>query len=248
MVTVPRPILVAAAFALFAAMPFAGSARAGDNPKTVIFSGIDLAPEGTVAIWSGGIYAFNGLANSGLFVRAFGGNAWYDYQAGVPFGEVDGDLAMADALVGYQFVQNNLRLGVSVGVDYQDHDLSPEDTGNSVRGDETGFKVIADVGTLVAGPWFFDVMGSYSTAFDTYWTRGRVGYEFGKLVIGPEGILFGNEGFDAHRIGGFVQFDMPVNGAFTRTTLAAGYEEHEDNGTFGGREGAYGTLNFAVAF
>ena len=108
--------------------------------------------------------------------------------------------------------------------------------------------VLGEVGTLTAGPWYFDLIGSYSTAFDTYWSRARIGYDCGRLVIGPEGILYGNSDFDAQRIGGFVQFDMPVAGAFTRTSLAVGYETTDDNGTFGGREGAYGTLNFAVAF
>jgi hypothetical protein len=219
-----------------------------EGPKTVVFTGVDLAPRDTVATWLGAIYAVNGLAHDSLYLRVLGAYAWYDYTSGAGLGPIDGRAALFDAQIGYQVVRSNIRAGLSIGVENQDFHLSPDDPGNRLRGSETGFKVMGDVGTLIARPWFFDVIGSYSTAFESYWVRGRVGYELWKIVIGPEVVFYGNSDFRAERVGGFFQFDVPVGHVFTRTSLSVGYEHTDDDNVFGGREGAYGTLNFAFAF
>ena len=135
-------VAVAAAALLGAAASFVSQAWA-DEPKTAIYTGVDVAPDDSVAIWSGSIYAFNGLGQSGVVLRTFGGHAWYEYTSGAGFGEIDGDLSVANALIGYQVVQSNVRAALSIGVDYQDHDLSPNDPSNPIRGSETGFH----------GPW-----------------------------------------------------------------------------------------------
>ena len=218
------------------------------EPKTVVFTGVDLAPRDTVATWGGAIHAFEGLTRDSLYVRVLGAHAWFDYTSGASLGTIDGTATLFDALIGYQVVRSNIRAGVAIGVENQNYHLSPDDPGNPIRGNETGFKVMGDIGTLVARPWFFDVIGSFSTAFESYWTRGRVGYEIGKVVIGPEVVFYGNSDFRAERIGGFLQFDLPMGHVFTRTSISAGHEQTGDDGFFGGREGAYGTLNFAFAF
>lgn len=244
----PSGAAVGAILALFAGSATVPEAAWANEPKTVLFTGVDVAPRDSVAVWGGAIYAFNGLGSDSVYLRAFGGHAWYEYTSGAGLGIIEGRAALFDAMIGYQVVRSNIRAALAVGVDYQDHDLSPNDPGNRIRGSETGFKVMGDVGTLKAAPWFFDLIGSYSTAFDSYWARGRVGYEVHKVVIGPEAVFYGNSDFEARRVGGFVQFDIPVGHVFTRTSIAAGHEQTDDNGIFGGRQGGYGTLNFAFAF
>lgn len=234
--------------ALLAANIASTEAASAQEPKTVVFTGVDIAPQDTVATWLGAIHAFNGLGHDGFYVRLLGAHAWYDYTSGGGLGTIDGRVALFDAQIGYQIVRSNIRAGLSMGIDNQDYDLSPDDPGNRIRGNETGFKIMGDVGTLVARPWFFDIIGSYSTAFDSYWARGRVGYEFRKIVVGPEVSFYGNSDFRADRVGGFVQFDLPIDHVFTRTSISVGHERTGDDGVLGGREGAYGTLNFAFAF
>lgn len=243
-----RKTVLCVSVALMAAGALSMRPATAAEPKTVVTTGVDISAHSSVATWLGGIYAFNGLGHDSVYLRVLGAHAWYDYTSGAGLGTIDGRVALADALLGYQIVRSNIRVGLAAGVEYQDYRLSPNDPGNKIRGSETGFKVMGDVGTLVAKPWFFDLIGSYSTAFDSYWSRGRVGYDIGNVVIGPEVVFYGNLDFNAERFGGFVQLDIPSKHHFTRTSLSLGYEKTGDSGVFGGREGVYGTLNFAFAF
>ena len=66
---------------------------------------------------------------------------------------------------------------------------------------------------------------NYSTAFDSYWARGRVGLNRGHMTFGPEFIAMGNDAFDAQRAGGFVMFDVSlVPNMPIEVTLSGGYQ------------------------
>jgi len=92
------------------------------------------------------------------------------------------------------------RFTTSVGIDWQDNRLSPEDADNPVSGSKTGFVIQADLETVEPKPIYVGLIGQYSTANRWYWSRARTGYAFGKVVVGPEGIVLGNIGFDAQRL------------------------------------------------
>jgi hypothetical protein len=69
------------------------------------------------------------------------------------------------------------------------------------------------------------VIGQYSTANKWYWSRARAGYAFGKVVVGPEGVVLGNIGFDARRGGGFVSFPLKINSNRSLwVTVSGGYQ------------------------
>lgn len=91
-------------------------------------------------------------------------------------------------------------------------------------------------------PLFLDVRGSYSTAFDTYWALGRIGYKTGMFTFGPEGAALGNLDYDQLRIGAFVMFNLFDTGLFL--TLSGGYADTDGIG--GG--GVYGTGNLVATF
>ena len=75
--------------------------------------------------------------------------------------------------------------------------------GNDVSGAETGLFVSGDFETIDPKPFYVGAMGQYSTAFEWYWSRAAASAtSSGKIVVGPEGIFFGNIGFDAQRAGG----------------------------------------------
>ena len=103
-------------------------------------------------------------------------------------------------MVGYQMMIPDYRFTTSVGIDWQDNRLSPEDADNPVSGSKTGFVIQADLETVEPKPIYVGLIGQYSTANRWYWSRARTGYAFGKVVVGPEGIVLGNIGFEGWRL------------------------------------------------
>jgi hypothetical protein len=226
----------------------------GDSYTTskVVFSGIDFADD-SVAGYTGIVVAANGnLGQDGLLFRAVGVNAQYEYDStigGAP-AIIDGDAWMLDAMVGYQWLRPGFRFGTYIGVEYQDHDLTPDDPTNSVNGDEVGFKVVGDFETDASSRLYLAALASYSTAFDTYWARGRVGLRHQDWIFGVEGGGSGNEGYDVQRIGGFVDLPLPMGPLTGRLTGYVGHQfaDDEDGFGLGGGEGVYGGVGYSFSF
>jgi len=223
-----------------------------------IVSGIDIT-EGSREGYTGVIGAFNGdLDRSGFLYRILGSYGSYEYDTIFPGPtpvSIDGDYLQGDIMLGYQIVSNGVSAAAYIGVDYQDHDLSPDDPGNPLRGSETGFKVALDIETqrYANAPVYAALDGAYSTAFDTYYVLGRLGMNFGKVAIGPEGMLLGDASGDAQRLGAFVLFDISFSPESVGTLSLSGGYQFVDNaddpiGRNYGEEGAYGTLKFTMAF
>lgn len=196
-------------------------------------------------------FALNGdLAREGFAVRLAGSMDSYSYDA---WREIDGDAWAVDAMLGYRWVRGDLTSGIFVGAEHQDHDLSPDDPFNAVRGDETGFKVAFDVKKHASAysPFYADLAASYSTAFDTYQVDGRIGFAVDRFIIGPEAWFLGDDSADAQRVGGFLKTELPpllFTSMRTELTLSAGYQFVDDDhgrSTFGD-EGAYGSLRLTT--
>jgi hypothetical protein len=129
-----------------------------------------------------------------------------------------------------------------------------------VRGHDTGAKFIGEIETQDEKPFYLDISGDYSTAFDTYFARVRAGAKFGgglpenQVAIGPEVSFTGDKSFDAQRAGGFILIPMQ----FTKNTnvkfiAAAGYQWVQETASGSGASragepGAYATFSFAVPF
>ena len=230
----------------------------GPAPGTkafVLFSGFDMVTDASYS-FQGLIVALNrDLSKDGFLLRLYGSHTDYEYNTtAVPGGKVDGDAWQGDAMIGYKISRGHIWAAAYIGVDYQNHDLTPDDTANPVRGSEVGFKVAADLATLrTETPLYFSLNGQYSTAFDSYWARARVGLNRGHMTFGPEVIALGNDAFDAQRVGGFLTFDVSLAPTMSfEVTLSGGYQFLDDkNGTSfgsGGGEGAYGGIVFVTLF
>lgn len=226
-----------------------------DSKAWVLFSGFDAVKDANYA-FQGLIYSFNrDIGRDGFVVRLYGSHVDYEYDSGGT--RTDGDGWQGDVMIGYKISRGHWWAAGYIGVDYQDHDLTPDDPANPVRGSEVGFKVAADIATLRQGtPIYFGLSGQYSTAFDSYWARARVGLNRDRFTFGPEAIALGSDSFDAHRIGGFLTFDlnlaprMPIE-----VTLSGGYQFLDGNGSgggfgggSGGGEGVYGGIVFVTVF
>lgn len=245
-----------AAVAIAPASAGGGSQLAPDATySTVIASGGEVARSASEG-YLGFYHALNrDLDRDGFIVRLLGTRGFYDYRDGSD--KFEGKYWQGDAMIGYQWVRGGIDIATYVGVDFQNYKVTPDDPFNKLRGSEAGFKVAVDIESNgnFNSPAYVAIAGSYSTAFDSYYALGRLGYTFGRVVIGPEAWLLGDETGDAQRLGGFLKFDIPLGGAALGSlALSAGYQFVSDTSSnnFGGgsrfgEEGAYGTLQFQVA-
>jgi Cellulose biosynthesis protein BcsS len=219
-------------------------AVAQTKTSTAIFFGADAGPSAN-AFYVGTVVAMNGdFGRDGVLVRALGVYGTYDYDAAV--GHVQGKYSLFDGMVGYQILRPGIRLAGYVGAEHQDHRLSPFDPNNPVVGGETGFKVAGDLTLGHGQPLFMILAGSFSTVFDTYWSRLRIGYTVNQISFGPEGWWSGKENSEEKRVGAFV--GVRVAGTPIEITASGGYHFNDKGGIFGNRDGAYGSLNVGFSF
>jgi hypothetical protein len=227
---------------------YARPSEAPTSERGVWFSGYDVVKDARY-VFDGVIVAFNGdMSRDGFALRVYGSHLDFDRNPG------DGREWQGDVMLGYLFHRSHVSGGIYVGADYQNVKLKPDDPTEKVRGTEIGFKVAGDVSTDREMPYYFSLHANYSTAFETYWARARAGLTRHKVAFGAEGIAFGDEGFDAQRLGGFVMFDLNLlPNRPIEVTLSAGHQFVSDTksgttGGIGGSEGTYGSVVFSLTF
>lgn len=213
------------------------------------WGGVSASPDAWYG-YLGATHAVHGdLYKDDWMIRGSVGGGNYDYDTtAVASGNVDSDVVAADLMVGYQhYFPTNAgtgkgRVSFYAGADFQDHDLDNFDASNSVRGNQFGAKALLEVIGDLTQHTSADVAGTYSTAFDTYWSRGRIGYNPGKVRIGPEVVFLGNDEFDQQRYGAF--FDRIVVSDNVWLSLSGGYANSRRRGDDGG----YGDVSLTVDF
>lgn len=217
------------------------------------YSGADFAKD-SFYTYSGAVVSLQrDLSKSGFVFQGFTGYGSYEYDSpGVPGGRVDGDVTQLAAMLGYLWVRPGAAIGIYMGADYHNYDLTPNDPFSAVNGSEVGFRVGGDI-RLIGERHYLTLEGYYSTAFDTYWSRARVGLNLGRVIIGPEAAAMGSVGYDAQRLGGFAMFKLDFFGTKNapELTINAGYQFLSDDGSVGssaGGEGAYVGFNLGFAF
>jgi hypothetical protein len=225
---VPNKKLLAA----FAAGMMLSSAAAKAESLSV-WTGADVAPNSYFA-YLGGVAALSGQAierEDGFLFRFGGGYGEYHYDTvAVSTGRVDANLTAGELMLGYSFFFANGSLGVYMGGNAERHDASPVDSGNSVRGTAGGLKGSADLKLTPMQNVSLGASGSYSSAFDSYWTHLDAGYDFGPFSFGPEATFLGNEGFNQSRFGAAIS---NVDIGFAMLRLYGGYAENRSRGADG---------------
>jgi opacity protein-like surface antigen len=205
-----------------------------------LYFGYDWTSHRSLAGYTGVLYAPQGMDKSGIRLSAFGlvGDYKYNGDIGESF---KGRFVSTDALVGWSNVFNNGAFTLQVGVNYQDHHVTPFDPNNSVQGAKAGFKVQGDVWVNPTERTLVYALGSYSTAFNTYYAVGRLGYDFlhNEVFFGPEVGGLGNDRTDQFRLGAHVS-DIKVGPA--KLTISGGWMRERNEGG-----GAYSmaTLDFS---
>lgn len=237
---------LSAARALAADMPVkAPVAAAAAIDYGNVYFGTDVNTNQGLVGYAGILYAPGGMDNSGLRLSVFGLGGKYRYNDDDPTTPTTfkGRFASVDALVGYSAVVNNGAATVAVGANYQHHEISPFDPSNPVQGDQVGFKVQGDFWVNPTERTVIVGIASYSTAFRTYYSIIRGGYDvFGLgFYIGPEVGALGNSRTDQQRVG-LALMDIPVAKRVSLTVSGGWLHERSE------RDGAYFTANLDFTF
>jgi len=219
--------------------------KAAPSPATIeygnLYYGIDWTSHRSIAGYMGLLYAPNGMHQSGIRLAAFGLVGRYKYHGGS--GEdFTGKFASLDGLVGWSNVFRNGAFTVSVGANYQDQRVKPFDPNNPVQGTKTGFKVQGDLWVNPTPRTLIYMLGSYSTAFDTYYAIGRLGFDFtgSRVFFGPEVGGLGNDRTDQLRVGSHLSGLMLGPG---KVTLSGGWMRERGEG-----DGWYAAANIDFSF
>ncbi|MFC3674921.1 cellulose biosynthesis protein BcsS [Ferrovibrio xuzhouensis] len=233
---------IAAAAALLAGGCFV-SAAAHAQDATVLFTGIDARDKSYYG-YVGAIHHLSGnLTDDSFLLRADGLYGQYDYQSSaVAGGKVDGDVRSFDVLGGYQKAFESFFLRGYAGLEFEDHSLSPDNVLDSNRGSDFGVKVMGQFETALTLPYYADLIASYGSAKERYWTRLRGGYNFSGYVVGPEALATGNDESSEQRLGAFL---MLTNLGQFGLTMSGGYSDTDENR---GGSSAYGTLELSTTF
>jgi hypothetical protein len=205
-----------------------------------VYFGFDTNSHHGLAGYAGILYAPTGMHQSGIRLSVFGLGGVYEYHGGSGE-EFKGRFASVDALVGYSHVFGNGAVTLAIGANYQNHRVRPFDPNNSVQGGELGFKVQADLWVNPTPVTLIYMLGSYSTAFNTYYAVGRLGYDFfgNQVFFGPEVGGLGNDRTDQVRVGAHVTGFRLGSG---RVTVSGGWLHERGEG-----DGAYasGSIDFS---
>jgi cellulose biosynthesis protein BcsS len=210
-----------------------------------VYFGTDANTNGGLVGYAGILYAPGGMDNSGLRLSVFGLYGKYRYSdedANSPT-TFKGRFASVDALVGYSAVVSNGAATLAIGANYQDQRVSPFDPNNPVQGDKLGFKVQGDFWVNLTEQSVMVGIASYSTAFNTYYSVLRGGYDFfGRgFYIGPEVGALGNARTDQQRVG-IAVIGIPVANRVS-LTVSGGWLHERDQ-----RDGAYVSANLDFTF
>ncbi len=213
-----------------------------EPPQHVLaFAGFDVGRE-SLDGWAGGLIApWQDLDTSGPRVWILGGAGMYKYPAGGS--EFRGVTSEGEILAGYGFEGDNYSVNLLAGLSAENDMITPVDPTNSVQGTAGGVKVRADAYANPTPQTLTYVEGEYSTAFNTYYTSGKVGYDItaGKQIfLGPQVAFFGDERYHQVRLGAHLS---NIKIQKVEVDLYAGYAKDSVVGA-----GAYGRIELSRPF
>ena len=211
------------------------------SDNSIVFAGIESRESANFA-YVGLIHYFNGdISSDGFIVRALASRANYDYKT-VLDEDIDGSADSYELLLGYQKIFDRFSARGYIGLDHENHDLSPDNALDENRGADNGVKVQAEFESDFASPNYGSLVTSYSTAKERYWARLRGGREFSGVVLGAEAVSLGDKEYAERRLGLFLSTRNLIPVA---VSAAVG---HADPDTYRGPSGPYFTLEVSRTF
>ncbi|CAO4141508.1 cellulose biosynthesis protein BcsS [Methylorubrum aminovorans] len=166
---------------------------------------------------------------SGARVRVEGVAGTYSYPGQSVGGRVTGYQQEGSLLAGYEWIWRDAALAGYIGFNVRSNQLSIPDPGNPVVGTGVGLKVAGNFYAAPTDRTMVSAYGSYSTKFNAYYSRFRVGYMVADGVyIGPEALFLGDDFFRQYRVGAHLS---GLSFGPVQMSLAAGYVQDRVQGT-----------------
>jgi opacity protein-like surface antigen len=212
-----------------------------DSPKTIRATpSLSVGKDSVDAVVAGLFALTNDLEKSGPRLYLSEGVGWY--QFGTTSGTVKGLYSTGDVLGGYGFVGKNYDINFLAGVSAENDILSAVDPSDPVHGTEGGIKVRSDFTINPTPKTLFEGEVDYTTAFKTYYSSAKVGYDiFGnEIFVGPQVIAFGDARFSQWRVGGAIS---QIKFGKAELDLSAGYARDSSVGS-----GAFVDLGVNIEF
>jgi len=209
--------------------------------RVLAFSAFDVSKYSYSGIAGALIAPFKDLDTSGLRFFMLGDTGVYKYPAEGKF--IRGAYESGDVLVGYAFEGDFYSINLLAGANAVNHTLSDIDPENKVQGTAFGVKVRADAWINPTPKTLAYGEAEYSTAFQTYFTKAKFGYDFtsGKeIFVGPEVVRLGDERFNQLRIGSHI---TQMKFGKIQVDVSAGYAHDSIVGN-----GAYGNVEVSTNF
>lgn len=214
--------------------PRTSSLSGGAYPERFLYySGFDLWRSGG-SFYGGVRWAPGGLNEDGFTLKLLLAEGSYRYRAGPA--SIRGTGLLAAIMPGWRIKRGNFEIKIFAGLDLQNHRLSPDDPGNSLRGNHAGLRVAADLWWEPTATLMLASSISGSTIGTTFGIRGAAGWRvLDRFWAGPEIETSGDEVYRQYRIGAHLtSFRM----AAFEWSLGAGYVEDNDH-----RSGVYGRIS-----
>jgi hypothetical protein len=156
---------------------------------------------------------------------------------------IKGWFETGDFLIGYGTNSDNFSANFLIGLNVQNQVLSQSDPGNPVQGTRAGLKLQGDFYANPTPQTMLFGLAEYSTAFASYYSEFKAGYElFGlrEVFIGPHLLVEGNQQYEQWRVGGHV---TGIKLGSMELGVAGGYLVDTRNGP-----GLYGMVNLDIKF
>lgn len=227
-------------FACFISLLGTVNADELDTASTILFTGADTRDEAGY-IWVGAIHHFSGdILSDGLVARTLAFHSNYEYST--DFEDTDADANSINLMFGYQKVMNIFTARGYLGLEYEDHKFSPDNTFDKNRGGDAGVRVRGELETDFSSPNYGSLIASYGSAKDRYWSQLRAGREFSGFVVGPEAVFLGDQEYNEQRFGVFVTVRKLIPVLFS---TSIGYANPD---TDRGKSGAYLDVEISKTF
>jgi hypothetical protein len=205
-----------------------GPAADDDGPAqhVLAYAGIDVAKL-SIDGWVGGIIApMTDINTSGLRVLLEAGAGGYKYYGqGTAFRGVS---ETGSALAGYGFEGDNYSITLMAGLNAENDTLSAPDPTNPVVGTQFGGMVRAEAWYNPTPQTLVYTEDQFSSAFRTFYTEGKLGYDlFGgsHVFVGPAVGYLGNERFTQFRAGAhitqieFNKIEVDLSGGYANDSV-----------------------------
>jgi hypothetical protein len=207
-----------------------------ESAHFLLHGGFDLWRNGGFG-HGGLLWSPDGLRQDGFTLKVLLGAGTYRYSSGGT--EITGRQYVASAMPGWRFKDGAIELTVFGGLDLQQHQLSPHDPGNGLRGFHAGARGGFDL-------WFEPMPGalmvttsiSASTIGKNIWWRGAAGIRAFDFWIGPESVWCGDETYRQLRFGAHL---TGLRTDMAEWSVGVGWATASDN-----RSGVYGRLGMMV--